>query len=273
MIFRRCSLKHPRAAPEALATRRLGPVLGRCRASQARAVPPPDPGKTTSPDAGPLNATLRSALVHRYSFNGIGTVVTDSVGTANGALFNATLDNRGVVRLTGTRAFVNLPNGLVSESNDCTIETWLTWNGGSAWQRIFDFGSNDLGESQRGNGTSYLFLTPRSIDNVLLAAYSSNGFGSQTTLPGTHALAIGEVTHVAVVIDSQSDRFLLYLNGVLDASEVLTQRLSEIQDVNVWVGMSQFSSDPFLNADMSELRFYARALSAREIRTSFELGP
>ena len=50
--------------------------------------------------------------------------------------------------------------------------TWVTWNGGGAWQRIFDFGTSDGGEGNSGTGQKYLFLTP------------SSGAGTLRFMPG-----------------------------------------------------------------------------------------
>jgi hypothetical protein len=220
-----------------------------------------------------LLGSLKRALAHRYSFEGSGDTAIDSVAETSGALFNVNLDDRGFVDLAGDNEFVNLPNGLLSSSNDKTIEAWLTWNGGDRWQRIFDFGTSDQGEAQRGNGTSYLYLTPRSTADVVLVGFSRAGYGAETRLSGTAALPVGRLSHVAVVIDSQTNAFSLFVDGALNATARLTERLSDVDDVNCWLGIAQFSGDPHLNAELNEFRLYERALTAEELELSFELGP
>ena len=84
--------------------------------------------------------------------NGLIEVVgTSHTSTING---NASLSG-GSVALAGgnSNEYVRLPSGIVSTFENITLETWVTWNGGTAWQRIFDFG---------GKPGSYMFLTPRS---------------------------------------------------------------------------------------------------------------
>src|SRR6478609_5796056 len=101
-------------------------------------------------------------LIHRYSFDGEGQRVLDSVGTADGSLQGgAVLDGAGHATLDGVDDYVNLPNGLVSHLTDVTLVAWLAWNGGSCWQRVFDFGSTDSGEDNVGNATTSLFATPK----------------------------------------------------------------------------------------------------------------
>jgi hypothetical protein len=80
------------------------------------------------------------------------------------------------------------------------------------------------------------------------------------------------LTHVAVVVDSQHDAVLLYLNGTLNVAGTLTERLADIDDVNVWIGRSQFTRDPSLDADVTELSVYDQALDAEQIAASYALG-
>ena len=82
---------------------------------------------------------MKSALLHRYSFDGTGTAVTDSVGAAHGTVVNAQLSGSGTVVLGGgtTDQYVDLPNGIVSSLTNATFEAWITWDGGNGWQRVF----------------------------------------------------------------------------------------------------------------------------------------
>lgn len=218
-------------------------------------------------------ASVREALAHRYSFDGIGDAIEDSAGASEGRLYATALDGRGFADLLGNGNFVNLSNGLVSSSNDKTLECWLTWRGGGEWQRIFDFGSSDRGEGVRGMGTKYLFLTPRAGSGFIMAAYSQAGIGAEIQVVGSSALEIGSLSHVAVAVDSATDELNLYVNGELVGAQTLDQRLSEIEDVNSWLGTSQYRVDPYLNAELVEFRIYDRALTPDELRLTYETGP
>ena len=240
------------------------PPLGR----DAGAVPPAD-----SKPREPSSLALGQALAHRYGFGGTGTVAVDTVAGSNANLVGATLDGSGSVQLDGDGEYVDLPNGVISSVDEQTIEAWLTWNGGRAWQRIFDFGSSDNGEGERGNGRTYLFLTPRSADNVMLLAFSAAGYSGETRLITDAALPADVLAHVTVVIDSPHDALLLYLDGRRLATQSLARRLSEIDDINCWIGMAQYESDPALNATLTEFRLYHRALTSAEIELSHSLGP
>ena len=85
-----------------------------------------------------------ASLVHRYAFDGTGTLISDSIGTAHGKLIAtdaSALDGNGTLELKGGLSYVDLPNGLISPLTNTTLMAWFSWpQGGAAFQRIFDFG-------------------------------------------------------------------------------------------------------------------------------------
>ncbi len=240
---------------------------------------PPPPASMQAPV--PLSP-LASSLIHRYSFAGEGTIVLDSKGAAHGQLIGTKLLGTGVLPLAGVRTgeYVNLPNGIVSGLHDATFEAWLTWNGGGSWQRIFDFGGSTSGEDMPAGGSSYLFLTTSSaLDTVrmlppsLRVVYSQNGIGDEDLCYSSVPFPIGIATHVAVVIDPTAKTMSLYQDGALLSECPLKRPLSAIDDVNNWLGHSNFVADEDLSASYDEFRIYAAALSATEISDSFAAGP
>jgi Concanavalin A-like lectin/glucanases superfamily len=226
---------------------------------------------------------LESSLIHRYSFDGKGREVLDSKGAAHGQLQGTLLQGTGQLLLAGERTgqYVNLPNGIVSGLVDATFEAWLTWSGGEAWQRIFDFGNNNEGEDAAGDtGTSYLYLTPASwkdpastLPATLHLAYSQAGKSDEDLCDGPGSFPTGVETHVAVVIVRATQRMALYQDGVLLADCFLGRPLSAIDDVNNWLAHSNFSADVDLSGMYDEFRIYDAALTASELATSFKAGP
>jgi hypothetical protein len=239
---------------------------------------PPDPPQPPEPPS-----PLETSLLHRYSFDGNGTSALDSKGAAHGQIVGTKLDGSGSLLLAGERSgqYVNLPNGLVSGLDNATFEAWLTWQGGGLWQRIFDFGSNSGGEDVAGSsGIRYVFLTTssapdtaRDLPSALRFAYSQNGVADEDICQGSEAFPIGVPTHVAVVIDHDQRLVTLYQAGELVAQCTLTRRLSAIDDVNDWLGHSNFAADVDLAASYDEFRVYSAALSAEQIADSFAAGP
>src|SRR5258706_1882347 len=109
-----------------------------------------------------LCSALKAALVHRYSFNGTGTVAIDSVGTANGTIHNTQLTGDGKLSTACmSDQYVDLPNGIVKQLNNATFEAWVTWFGCGGWQRVFDFGDAGGAENYRFEANTSLYLTPQ----------------------------------------------------------------------------------------------------------------
>ncbi len=63
-----------------------------------------------------------------------------------------------------------------------------------------------------------------------------------------------------------------YRNGALDGSVAGTDSLSQLTDVNNWLGRSQYLGDPDLRGTLYEFRIYNTALSQAAIQASFMAG-
>ncbi len=228
---------------------------------------------------------LREALRNLYTFDGTGITVIDSVSATNGELSHTVsetpvadlerLQLNGRLSFDGLGSHVDLPDGMISNLTSATFEVWLTWYGGGYWTRIFDFGNN-VG----GTGQTYLFLTPtNSLTDVLRVTYSlaGNGLAEEIVADAPALLPIGAEgaapEHVAVVIDDAADSMRLYWGGVEVSSVALANGLAAINDVNNWLGRSNFELDPALFGALIEFRIYDQALSAAQISTSYQAGP
>ncbi len=214
-------------------------------------------------------------LAHRYSFEGAppATLVADSIGGADGTVTGgAVFTGNGQLNLVGVNGYVNLPNGLISGLTNVTLEAWVTWNGGAIWQRIFDFGSDSAGENNQGTGLTYLALTPQSGSGTVRFAITTNSGNGEMPVAGPGAFPIGQETHVAVSYDFVAGTSVLYLNGERVTNGPASIPLSAINDVNVWLGKSQWT-DPYFNGQFDEFRIYNGALSDAAVAGSFAAGP
>ncbi|HEX5221186.1 MAG TPA: lamin tail domain-containing protein [Verrucomicrobiae bacterium] len=210
-------------------------------------------------------------LVNRYSFT---SDASDSVGTAHGTLVGGAVISGGSVVLNGTSAFVDLPNGLISSMTSLTVETWLTDSGSGVWSRIFDFGNSTGGEGVPGSGTQYLFVSPQAGDGQLRMGITV-GTGEQIVDWPATRLPVGTLKHVVLTIDGNNQIGRLYVDGV-PAGQNLSLTLNPASlgfTVNNWIGRSQFSNDPFLNASITEFRIYDDVLTPTQVQQSFNYGP
>jgi hypothetical protein len=192
---------------------------------------------------------------------GSGTSAADASGNAHtGTLVNAAWAAGhlagSAVSLNGSNAYVSLPNDLMIDVADCTIAAWVFWNGGSNWQRIFDFGA--------GQGR-YMCLTPKNNAGVVrFALTTNNGVGEQTII-GTAALPVGVWTRVAVTLAGATGT--LYVDGtVVGTNTAMTTAPFRMSSTNQnWLGRSQYTADPYFNGLIDDFRIYNGVLSPAQI--------
>jgi glucose/arabinose dehydrogenase/mono/diheme cytochrome c family protein len=259
-------------------------------------------------------AVCQGAPIHRWSFTGngsavAGTVLVDSVGSANGTVVGqgATFSG-GALRLPGTTngdvapsaisAYVDLPNGLVSTRENASFEFWATLHSNRSFQRLFDFGR--MTRSGMGTGAAAGEIRPDASgapggtsadDSMFLAVTRSSNAtntqqltgrlnGTSTSVLSNATLTLGTQYHIVAVFEqgvgasaATGGRWSWYLNGNQTASTDLPFRLNQIEDVNVWLGRSQYSADLQANLSYNELRIYGRALTPEEIAANRAAGP
>jgi hypothetical protein len=249
-------------------------------------------------DACSPGAVACAGLVHRYTFDGVGTTVLDSIGGANGTVVGASLTGNGtltLVGLTGDQAqYVALPHGLLRGLHDATFEAWINWAGSAAhdgtrtpWQRIFDFGEGTTGiegeQASGGDALSYLFLTPQTERRTATEDLSARvayqvPHNPQSvaleTVVNTSPLPIDVDTHVGVVIEAGAHRMSLFVDGAIVGASALTQDdpLSYVYDINDWLGRSQFPADDGFSGTFLEFRIYSVALTAAQIQANHDAG-
>ncbi|HTL55224.1 MAG TPA: LamG-like jellyroll fold domain-containing protein [Candidatus Limnocylindrales bacterium] len=221
-----------------------------------------------------------AVLIHRYSFSD--SNVVDSVGGANGeAQVNTLKPNPNPVVFTngqavmdGTGGYISLPPGLVSGLSNLTVEAWVTWNGGGAWQNLFVFGNTDAG----GAGMFGLFGTPNyggsngkfrlgfgnadpGYNNEFDVSDSNNFFPTNTP------------AHLVVVYAPVDGGTRIYINGQFHVSGGAPDPLSALQDVLNYLGRSGYNADPAYNGSIDEFRIYDGALSGVEVANDYIAGP
>jgi Concanavalin A-like lectin/glucanases superfamily len=64
-----------------------------------------------------------------------------------------------------------------------------------------------------------------------------------------------------------------YVNGVAMGETMVPWQLSQLDDVNNWLGRSQWMQDRFLQGRIDEFRIYGAALSGTEIASFNTRGP
>jgi fibronectin type 3 domain-containing protein len=213
------------------------------------------------PDSAEIAVTPGALGLHLKLDETTGSTASDSSGNnRNGTTFNSptwTVGRIGnALSFNGTNQYATLPNGVVSDLQDFTITTWVYWNGGNNWQRIFDFGS----------GTStYMFLSPKNAANGRLRfAITTSGGGGERIIDSNAVLPSGGWTHIAVTLSGTTGT--LYVNGQqVGQNTAITLRPADLgMTTQNRIGRSQFN-DPYFNGSVDDFRLYPSALGASGI--------
>lgn len=221
------------------------------------------------------------------SFNGSALVLP---GTTTGNVAPASIS-----------AYLDLPNGILSSRQHVSVEIWAAPVASLNFQRVFDFGNSSAGDglgaagewtgagSVAPNGAvasdefGLTFNVGTSIDAQRLygrlnydQAGALNLYADSaltTTLGRRYHYVVTYAAGVGAYASSGGGRQSWYRDGVLVATQDLPYALSAINDVNNWIGRSQFSADPLSRMNVDELRLYDHALTAAEVVANRDAGP
>ncbi|MES2707743.1 MAG: LamG-like jellyroll fold domain-containing protein [Verrucomicrobiota bacterium] len=250
-------------------------------------------------------------LVSRYSFNSgagpatSGAIVPDSISGLNAVVRgnNATWTGNALSLPGGgsaEAAYADLPNYSISRfakakggRGAVTLEGWMTipMRGGAGWQRILDFGSAGpgmkLGEifgpgrTLTGNvdGQDYIFLSAARGDDTNLRRLDwtnndrTGGLGNSGGVDFNASTGTLDTPfHFAITIDENVGAAFYYENGVQVATFNTPLKLEALNDVNSWLGRSNWTNDQNLQGEFDEFRIYAGAFSAADALKSFNKG-
>jgi hypothetical protein len=195
------------------------------------------------------------------SSNGSVTLPVDITGPPGGSSCHATgarvpgkIGN--AVALCGNDEYVSLPSGIVSGLHDFTVSAWVNPSAGTAWQRIFDFGT----------GTNdYMFLTLNDGNGTPRFAITDSGAGGEQQINTSSTLPLNTWSQVTVTLSGNTGT--LYVNG--KAAGTNTDMTVDPSDLGVtnqnWLGRSEYAADPYLSGDLDDVGIYSTALSADQV--------
>lgn len=235
---------------------------------------------------------LQQSPMHRFSFNAPagpapnGTSIVDGIGGLTAVIRGADAKFTGrEIQLPGgssaTGAYVDLPNGMISSRESLSIEFWETQDAAQDWCRILSIGTNSEGEIYgpggvfTGTETLTLFGNVGATQvNRFARSYGSYPNGGPDRNPADYPDSdYGVEFHQVIVYDKDLKEWRWYRNGLLMEVIADNEGPTTIQDVNVWLGRSEFSSDNNFLGRFDEFRIYNHTLSEGEIYGNFLAGP
>ncbi len=161
---------------------------------------------------------------------------------------------------TSDGPYVRLPREVVGGADDLTVSARVKWGGDkSAWQRIFDLGSND---------TKYLFVTPSNSSGLLQTSVTTGGGGAEAQTRGYAMLPADEWRTVTVTLDSTAGRLTTYLDGVVVSSAATGIKAKDLLGTSAttagYIGKS-FYPDPLFKGAIDDFTVWHAALSAEQV--------
>ncbi len=208
-----------------------------------------------------LNSRARQLWVHaapalgQWNFEGN---ANDSLNGHHGTTFGSPGYTAGkigqAIDLDGSDDYIDLPDPL-GRTRDLTVATWVRWDGGNDWQRVFDFGTGTY---------QYLFLTPKAGGGAMRLALKDaiNGKNSEYQI-NVPTLATGQWVHLAAVL--RGSYMTLYVNGKAAGSAFGIQSSpADFPATNNYIGKSQYP-DPLFNGRIDDFRIFGKALDGPEI--------
>lgn len=229
---------------------------------------------------------------------GLSAVVRGKGATLDGNFLVLPGTTNGNQNATNISAYLDLPNGIISSKNNLTLECWLKPSSSSFRQRIFDFGNakgsyltGDVnGETIDGSNspgilygedTLSLTLNQKSTLGIFsCAARLNNGATYYTETNLSSSTSSGINYHFVLTVQEGVGIYgpsgcvvKWYRDGVMRGSLDLAFKLSEMTDVNNWIGRSQWSSEMIANYSLDEFRIYDHAMTSAQVVTSRDAGP
>ncbi|WP_166443005.1 LamG-like jellyroll fold domain-containing protein [Phragmitibacter flavus] len=237
-----------------------------------------------------------------------GTALTDSVsGTTalvvgTGATFSGSQltlpgNTGGIQTAANIAGYLDLPNGILSSKTSVTVEAWATPLSAKGWMRLFDFGRSadaGVGGGAPGEITANTAVAPAGgapSDNLMLSFCRGLELGQQrfeimrngvfmgarnTDWPTT----VGQQYLYTMVFEGGAGAYgaaggqlTWYRDGVVIATMPVAFRLADLQDVNNWIGRSNWTWDSNAHMSLNELRIYDHALTQEDITANHLAGP
>jgi hypothetical protein len=171
--------------------------------------------------------------------------------------------------------YLNLPGGLISTNTSVTLDAWVNFGVSGTWARLYDFGTTaGFGTNASGGPGLFLWTSPNAggtaAGQLRSDIATAAGFNGVQGVPNLN----GQNVHLTEIYDPVNGMMGFYTNGVLAALNYTAANvpLSSISTDDAFIGKSQFN-DPYLSAQIDEVRIYEGILYADEIAASDILGP
>lgn len=214
---------------------------------------------------GKSKAALDPSVTGYFTFEE--AIEDDEIVDSSAAKTNASLDaldgfkmvegiSGQALLLDGTQ-YISLEDNILS-GEGLTMAAWVKVDAWKTWQRIFDIGG--------GDGTKDVFLA---VDGRMAGTFCAYEQSSAVTCNGP-LTPIKKWTHLAMTLGN--GKMALYINGALAEEKEMNVSIADLKAgaSGIFVGRSNWVSDPLLEGAIDEILIAKRAFSAEEIQKIYE---
>ena len=246
---------------------------------------------TNAPGSAPASTTNLDKAANAPA------VVRGNGATYTGSALRIPGGTTGNVAMSSMSAYIDLPNGIISSQTNLTIEIWAAPLSAPNYSRIMDFGrcteagdglgapgeyTGAVSDPAPGSTTGYdaVLLSDAVGTDITQQLFAIGVGGTMTYYTSGLATTAGVQHHYAItftdgvgIYTNNGGSWKWYRDGFLVDGIDVSNHLSNIHDVNNWLGRSQWSGDSNANNDYAEVRISNVAMSQRQLLANYTLGP
>lgn len=158
-----------------------------------------------------------------------------------------------ILDLNGS-GYMQLPANILKGTESYTISMFVKIKEFSTWARLFDFCSSP---------SQYIFFSPSGFGDKMI--WDTNDMEGVSSVNMINVLPLRSWFHITFSYGNGVSK--IYLNG----HEILSSKTRVPKLMNLWrttqnyIGKSQFSADPNIKAQFSDIRIWSRAIEANEV--------
>ena len=199
-------------------------------------------------------------MIGHYDWADSSNLGKDLVGTVgNGTVVGATTtvedETRGnVLYLDGLDSYIELPKTAVGHEG-FTIMMWFNSDKSKAGEKLFEFADDMF---------TYMYVTTDNGKGKLEFVYNFDGEGEKM-LTADKKTASKKWYHVAVTINSKTNRAEFYINGEKVGKLSLREATQSFKGLRNYIGKGRATDDPLYAGKYDDIYMFDYALSAEEI--------
>ena len=174
------------------------------------------------------------------------------------------------------KGYAVLPSGMIDGENFTMQATLSTQTQSAHW--LFAVGDG-MGNWNDKNVGDYIFVNPCANEkggNFLAAIKTGTGVNwKESRMPDSNAGFGSASGYATVTLVGKGGKLSLYLNGQRVSSLTQDKTIQDVlagKDITGYIGKSLYTNDPFLTANLAEVKIWSKALSKNEINAELPDG-